>query len=44
MRFANEEALNNILGCKKGNVNPLSIINDHEKKITKIIVDNNLLK
>lgn len=43
MRFAKEEDLMSILGCSKGAVNPFSLVNDHDKKVSKLIIDQNLM-
>lgn len=37
--MAREDHLNEILGVKKGNVNPFAVVNDANKKISKIILD-----
>lgn len=43
MRFAKEEDLKSILECAKGCVNPFALVNDHGKKIDKLIIDQNLM-
>lgn len=40
--MAKEEHLNDILGVKRGSVNPFAVLNDSGKKIAKVILDKHL--
>ena len=44
LRMAKEEALKTVLNVEKGSVNPFSLVNDHEKKVKYLIIDNKILQ
>lgn len=42
IRLASEEKLNAVLKVQRGHLNPFSLVNDHEKQVKALIIDENL--